>query len=972
MVKNRIKSQQNCQVDFNQKINFKFEGKKISGYKGDTISSALWAQEVKILGRSFKYHRPRGVFSLTGQDGNTLVALPKLGLSNVQADTYPISEGLIVEGQHYSGSLKNDRLSFIGKMARFLPVGFYYKAFYKYDHWNKIWENFFRRYTGLGSISTKDSNNYYDKQYLFYDVVVVGGGPAGLLTALKMSDNNLKVLLVDENPELGGSLNYARFDQSGKLAYELKQKYLKKIKASSIEVMTSTTCNGLYEDNWLALIHQNRLYKTRAKQLMLCSGGFEQPVTFNNNDLPGIMLSTGAQRLINLYGVQPGQKAVVVTGENHGYQVVLDLLEAGVEVVSVVDFRSNISEDEITQAVKDKGVSVLKSHAIYNAKGKKQLNEVEIRQIDSSGKYANDTITKISCDLLCMHGGYMPAFQLPCYLGAKLKHDQEANSFIIADQPNNCHLIGGINQASNLDEIKAQVDVGTYQALSNLNLTDGLEEPKKSFEQSTQTEYISPIFSHPKGKEFIDFDEDLKICDLINAVKEGYEDIQLAKRFSTFGMGPAQGRYTAFTGAYLLANHDSDKEPKDKVGISTARPPYNIEKIGHMAGRAFFPERHSSIHQRHLQAGAQMLIAGAWMRPAYYGDEANSQRHINEEVLNVHLNVGLVDVSTLGGLEIRGPDAGEFLNRMYTWGYAKQPVGRARYALMTNEAGIVIDDGVACRFSEEHYYVTATTSGVDNVYLHFLRWNAQWHLNVDITNATSAWCGVNIAGPLSRKVLAKVCQDIDLSKEAFPYMGVRTGTVAGIKARILRVGFVGELGYEVHVPQHYGESLWDSLMQAGEEFSIKPFGIEAQRILRMQKGHVIIGQDTDSMTFPNEINMGWAVSNKKPFFMGKKSIDILNQKPQPRTLIGFEVNPNEDNSPQESNLVYDLNNNLIGRITSCGYAPVLQKVVGMAFVQPDCSQVGDELIISLDNGKRINVTITKLPFYDHNNKRQEL
>ncbi len=960
-------------INFNKTVNFNFEGKNYQGYVGDSIASALWANKQKILSRSFKYHRARGIFSLTGQDGNTFVSLPELGISNISADKYPITENLKVIGQNYSGSLNNDKLSKLRFLKRFLPVGFYYKAFYKNNSWDKIWHKFFRKFTGLGDITTTDSNRHYDKQYLFYDAVVVGGGLAGMHTALELDSKGAKVLLVDENHNLGGALNYSRLDQDGKLALKLKKKYTKLINDSSVNVMTKTSCNGVYSDNWLALICANRLYKVRAKQLMLCSGGFEQPLIFRNNDLPGIMLGSAAQRLMYLYGVKPGQKAVILTVDDNGYSVALDLIDGGVEVAAIVDIRHKVLANKITKALKAHKIRVLNHYAVYSAISNKDkfLHAVEIRALNNENKCTNDKGEVIECDLLAMSGYYMPAFQLPCYLGAKLNFDNKKNAFVIENISKDCHLAGGINQARDVDTVIKQANYIANNALNSLGLINDNPSNATPNDDKVNSEFIMPIFEHPKGDEFIDFDEDLKICDIVNSVREGYEDIQMVKRFSTFGMGPSQGRYTAFNGAFLVSSIDKQKKHLGKIGITTARPPYDVERIGHMAGRSFFPQSHSSIHNRHIELGAQMLIAGLWLRPAYYGDKKNMDRHIADEVLNVHNNVGIVDVSTLGGLEIRGPDAAEFLNRVYTWGYVKQPIGKARYAVLTNEAGVVVDDGVACRLSEEHYYVTATTSGVNNVYLQLLKWNAQWRLKIDIANVTSAWCGVNIAGPNSRKVLTKIC-DIDLSPSAFPYMAVKEAKISGVDARILRVGFVGELGFEVHVPQHCGEFLWDLLIAAGQEFNIKPFGIEAQRVLRLQKGHIIIGQDTDAMTYPQEVDLSWAVSQNKPFFVGKKSIEILNAKKQERILTGFEVSKHAKEEIKDSNLVFNDKKQLVGRITSCSYSPILKKTIGMAYIKANTYKEGDLLQIRCDNKTYVDVKIIAMPFYDPENKRQEL
>jgi len=377
------------------------------------------------------------------------------------------------------------------------------------------------------------------------------------------------------------------------------------------------------------------------------------------------------------------------------------------------------------------------------------------------------------------------------------------------------------------------------------------------------------------------------------------------------------------------------------------------------------------MHHRHLEAGAQMLLAGVWLRPAYYGPKDERDRCMSEESLNVRNNVGLVDVSTLGGIDVRGPDAGEFLNRIYTFAYVKQQVGRGRYVAMTNEQGVVIDDGVACRFHEHLYYVTATTGGVDRVYQDMLRWNAQWRLNVDIGHVTNAWCGVNIAGPRSRDVLAKLCTDVDLSAEGFPYMGIREGRVAGIPARLLRVGFVGELGYEVHVPQHCGEALWDAMMEAGQAEGIRPFGIETQRLLRLEKGHIIVGQDTDAMSHPGEVHLAWAIARKKPFFVGGRSIQEIESRPLRRKLAGFVVNDLDAPIPQESHLVLR-DTAMTGRVTSCYFSPTIGKPIGLAFMAPDQAVPGQTVTIRSTGGVLVSAEIVELPFYDPENKRQEM
>jgi len=407
------------------------------------------------------------------------------------------------------------------------------------------------------------------------------------------------------------------------------------------------------------------------------------------------------------------------------------------------------------------------------------------------------------------------------------------------------------------------------------------------------------------------------------------------------------------------------------IGATTTRPPVGPIKLGHLAGRTFEPVRHTAMHHRHLEAGATMMAAGQWFRPAFYGPEDQRQECIRAEAENVRENVGLIDVSTLGGLEVRGPDAAEFLNRMYTFAYLKQPVGRARYVLMTDQSGVIVDDGVACRFHDNHFYVTATTGGVEGVFRQMLWYNAQWRLDVDVTNATAAFCGVNVAGPRSREVLEKICHDVDLSPRAFPYMGVREGAVAGIPARLLRVGFVGELGFELHVPAGCGEALWDALMEAGRGHQIRPFGVEPQRVLRLEKGHIIIGQDTDGLTNPFEAEMGWAIAKKKPYFVGKRSIDIHNADGPASKLVGFETDDPEGPVPEECRLV-TRGREITGRVTSAARSPALGKVIGLAYVAADQAADGGRFHIKMDGGERLAAKVIPVPFYDPENKRQEL
>ncbi len=968
--RNRLPEPYGLLIERDRSISFTFEGRTYDGLGGDTVASALAAHDQWILSRSFKYHRPRGVLTMAGQDANTLVQLPDE--PNVLADRRVISDGLNVKGQNYAGSLEKDRIDALGLVGGFLPVGFYYKAFYKPRGAFKHWERVIRATAGLGKVNLGAHHGYYDKMYGFYDVAVIGGGPAGMSAALEAASHGAEVVLIDENRVLGGALCYGRFDAENARAESIRRDLVARVEADQrITVMIEAVCQAWFSDNWLPVTQGHRLHKIRARTVVAATGSMEQHLVFRNNDLPGIMLASAAQRLLRLYAVRPGRRAVVVTANDGGYSTALDLKEAGTDVAAVVDLRETPPSTPMTSAVAAAGIGVLPGRTIAEgqaAKDNRHVTGVRVARVTAEGTFTNDGET-IDCDLVCMAVSYTPNAALLYHAGAALAFDDETHMFAVKTLPAHLFVAGSLNATFDADVVLADGRRAGWAAAADCGLATATE-PDVPVDQSARDQSARwPIFAHPGHKEFVDFDEDLQIGDILNAAADGYQDIQLLKRYSTVGMGPSQGRHSSVPSVRLAAK--ATGRPVNEVGTTTARPPIGPMNLAHLAGRTFEPVRHTAMHHRHIEAGAAMMPAGLWMRPAYYGPEANRDEQIRDEALNVRSNVGIIDVSTLGGLEVRGPDAAEFMNRMYTFAYLKQPVGRARYVLMTDESGVITDDGVACRFHDHHFYVTATTSGVDGVYRSMLWHNAQWRLNVDVTHVTAAYAGVNIAGPKSRTVLARVCEGVDLSAEAFPYMGVRTGNVAGIPARLLRVGFVGELGFEIHLPADHGEALWDALIDAGRDEAIRPFGVEAQRVLRLEKGHIIVSQDSDGLTHPHEADMAWAISRKKPYFVGMRSIDIQHRAGLTRTLVGFVTDDPAAGVPSECHLVVR-GEDITGRVTSSVISPTLSKVIGLAYVAPDQAEIGSRFDIKIDDGKIIQGVVRKLPFYDPDNARQEM
>lgn len=925
-------------IDRKKPLAFTFEGRAYSGFEGDTIASALAANGQWMLSRSFKYHRPRGVLSMAGSEANTLVQLPDD--PNVAADLAALESGMEVTAQNVNGSLAHDCDAIIDRFGRFLPVGFYYRTFMgpTQSAWLKLWEPLIRKKAGLGRIDTATSMHPVDKQTLHCDVIVIGAGPAGLSAAAQAAANGVDVILVDDQPDLGGSMTFAPEPDADLVALCNAV-----TNDTNIRVMRRTFCSGLFEDNWLALIRDNTLTRVRAAHVILACGAIEQPAVFRNNDLPGILLGSAAQRLIHHYGVKPGSTAVVLAANPQGYAVAHDLIAAGVTVAAIVDPRAGGS------GTPPQGVPVM-TGTIRAAKGKNHVQAVQVGE------------QWINCDLVTVSIGHIPAWQLPCQAGAKLGYDEAVPRFTLALDSATIHLAGSIAGHAGHATVCADGRGAAARA------TDTAQPALPDDSLIAGAHFEMPLVPHPKGKDFVDLDEDLQIKDLQNAVKEGYRELELVKRFSTVGMGPSQGRHSAFATARIVATA-TDRRVAD-VGVTTARPPTGPETLGVLAGHAHTSERRTALHQQHVALGAEMKPVGAWWRPYVYGQGDRTAR-IHKEVAAVREAVGVLDVSTLGKLEVRGPDAGAFLDRIYTMAHANQPVGRVRYCLMLNEMGAIMDDGVAYRMADDCFYVTATTGAVARVYADMTFWNAQWRMNVDVVNLTAAFSGLNITGPKARAVVDALDGDIDFSAEGFPYLNGRQGVVAGIPTRAMRIGFTGELSFELHCPSSHAPDLWKAVMQAGKAQGLVPYGLEASRILRLEKGHILIGQDTDALTSPDELGFGWAVSKKKPFFVGKRALEMRRNLGQTRALVGLSFGPEAANLPDESCLVLK-DGKPVGHVTSVAWSPTVGRTIALAYVAQQDAAAGSTVTIRARNGAMIQAPVVPHGFFDPTNERQDI
>ncbi len=955
-------------IDRDQLVTFRYEGRGYRGFAGDTISTALWANGVRVLGRSFKYHRPRGIFSLAGADSNAM--MEDQSGRTYPADTTAVRDGMDLRATNTMGGAERDWLSVFDRLSAFIPVGFYYKAFHTPKRLFPFYENQIRKVAGLGSIRPESRFSGSPKDYDFCDVLVVGAGPSGLAAAVSAAELGAQVLLVDENRYPGGTLNFqtrGRDDAQQTRAALLEQIH----KAPNIRLRTSTNAAGCYSDHWVALVDDRRLTKLRARSIVVASGCYEHGAAFRNNDLPGVMLASAAQRLVHLFAVRPFERVVLVTANLEGYQAALDLHHAGVQLAAVADLRTDGETSALSERVANLGVAVHNGSAIYEAvpsKGKRGVQEAILCRLDAAGQPSPQGHQMLACDGIAMSVGWMPADNLLRQAGAKMKYQESVEQFVPTGLPPGVLAAGRVNGVYDLqqqleDGRRAGQEAAVYLGLKYEMTFSSIEK------QRSCHSHPYPIVSHPKGKNFVDLDEDLQEKDFYNAAQEGFDNPELLKRYTAVGMGPSQGKHSNLLAVRILSRIRGESMAEKQ--LTTSRPFTAPVPLGHLAGRIFTPIRRTPLHGRHVAAGARFLHAGAWLRPEYYQSEGRTRdESIALEARNVRAKVGLIDVGTLGKLEISGPGAVEFLERIYTGVFSTLKVGRSRYALMCDEGGIVIDDGMVARLGEDRYYVSTTSTGSEAVYREMQRWALRWSLEVYLTNATYHFGAMNLAGPLSRKLLDPLT-DIGLEPESFPYLGVREGIVAGVPARVSRIGFVGELGYEIHVPYDGAVRVWDCLIDAGQKYGIQPFGVEAQRVLRLEKSHLIVSQDTDGLTNPYEAGTGWAVKMQKSFFVGGRSLSILKKKKQSRQLVGFTLpKAYKGPIPKECHLIID-EGQITGRVTSVTRSPTLGQVIGLAYVPPSQSTPGTSIRIRVDSAVVVQAEVAETPFYDPQNNRQK-
>ena len=957
-------------IDRSQPVSFSFEGRTLRGYRGDTLTSALMASGVRTLGRSFKYHRRRGALSIANHDVNAVVQIRRAGRSipNVRADLLPITEGIEAFAANTQGGLDRDRRRHLDRLSAFLPVGFYYKAFHSKRLFPR-WERLFRDMAGLGEVDFSTPRVATPKRYEFADIAVIGAGPSGLAAAMTAADSGAEVVLVDENPRIGGSGTYALgSDAAG--ARRVADLIDAVTSHPRIRRFISTVAVGLYADHWLALDAPDRMLKLRVRAVIIAQGAFEQPAVFRNNDLPGVMLASGAQRLMRRYAVAPASRIGVLAANVHAYRAALDARAAGIEVPVILDLRESPGPQSrlLAESLREQGVRVLNGAAVYAAQGGRdgEIEAIELAE-RRAGAWQRSPGDAIAVDGLWMSVGFAPADALLRQAGASMRYEAGACQFVPDVLPPGLFACGKVNGMFDLAARFADGGRAGDAAARHCGFESkgGQQVIAPADEPAT---HPFPIVEHPRGKNFVDFDEDLQLKDLANAVQEGFDSAELMKRYTTVGMGMSQGKHSNANALRVLAH--LRKLPLESFGSTTARPMFQSVPISHLAGRGFSPERRTPMDADHEKLGAVWMPAGNWRRPEYYRrDGRTREESIAAEVRAVREGVGLIDVGTLGKIEAHGVQAGAFLDRVYTGRFDTLKVGMTRYGLMLDESGVIIDDGVIARLAPEVFYFTTTTGNSATLFRELGRLATWWGTQVSLVNLTGHVAAFNLAGPRSREVLAKLTS-LELGDTAFPYLGVREAKIAGVPARLLRVGFVGELGYEIHVPAGSGVDVWNAVRAAGADLGITPFGVEAQRMLRLEKAHIIVSQDTDGLTNPLEIGADWAVKMDKPFFIGQRSLAIIAKNARRQQLVGFALEPGRHAGIRECHLVIR-GGDIAGRVTSVGQSPTLGRTIGLALVTP--AAAGDKALnIRVDGGREVAAPVVPLPFYDPAGARQKI
>ena len=995
-------------IDRSQALSFTFNGQTYQGFAGDSLAAALLANGVDIVGRSFKYSRPRGIVAAGAEEPNAVLQIGSTEaaqIPNVRATQQALYSGLVANSTNGWPSVNTDLMGILGKVGGgMMPPGFYYKTFmYPQNLW-MTYEKYIRKAAGLGRSPTEVDPDIYDQLNQHCDVLIVGAGPAGLAAALAAGRSGARVILADEQEEFGGSLLDTRETLDGKPAADWVAQVIAELQAMpEVTLLPRATVNGYHDHNFLT-IHQRltdhlgetapmgqarqRMHRVRAKRVVLASGAHERPLVYANNDVPGNMLAGAVSTYVRRYGVAPGQELVLSTNNDYAYRVVLDWLDAGRKVVAVADARSNPRGSWVEEA-RARGVRILTGSAVVEARGSKRVTGARICAIDAKAHKVTSPGEVLDCDLIVSSGGYSPVVHLASHLGGRPEWREDILGFVPGPGNGIQQRIdaGAVNGVFALGDVlangfeagaKAAAEAG-YKAVSgSLPQVEALhEEPMLALFQVPHDKSTARA-----PKQFVDLQNDVTAAGIELATREGFESVEHVKRYTALGFGTDQGKLGNINGLAIAAR--SMGISIVQMGTTMFRPNYTPVTFGAVAGRhcgeLFDAKRYTAMQAWHVKNGAEFEDVGQWKRPWYFpknGEDLHAA--VARECLAVRSSVGILDASTLGKIDIQGPDAREFLNRVYTNAWTKLDVGKARYGLMCKEDGMVFDDGVTACLGDNHFLMTTTTGGAARV----LEWLEIYHqtewpeLKVYFTSVTDHWATMTLSGPNSRKLLSELT-DIDMDKEAFPFMTWKEGNVGGVPARVFRISFTGELSYEVNVQADYALGVWEQIIEAGKEFDLTPYGTETMHVLRAEKGFIIVGQDTDASVTPDDLNMGWCVGRTKPFsWIGKRGMNRADCLREDRKqLVGLKpVDPNQV-LPEGAQLVFDPKQSIpmqmVGHVTSSYMSAAMGYSFAMAVVKGGLKRMGERVFAPLADGSVIEAEICSSVFYDPKGDRQNV
>ena len=986
-------------IDRSRPLAFSFDGRPLEGFAGDTLASALMAGGVSLVARSFKLRRPRGLVGSGAEEPNAIMQIGEGATAqpNLPATQVELSAGLTARSTRGWPGVRFDIGAVSGAFGQMLGAGFYYKTFMWPRSWWKYYEHAIRKSAGFGQAPAGPDPDRYEHRNAHCDVLVAGGGPAGLMAALAAAKSGARVILADEQNEFGGSLLACGANIEGAPAAEWAAAVVAELQSREDCVLLSrSTVFGYHDHNFLTIAQRRagqpgssrgggvkeRLWRVRARQVVLAQGAVERPLVFCNNDRPGVMLASAVSTYIERYAVLPGRRAVVFTNNDSAYRTAISLAGAGAEVAAIVDSRPGGAAElgERAQALR---IPVLAGHVVSDVAGGRRVTGVRIARWDGDAWSNVESTIRINCDLLAMSGGWSPAVHLHSQAGGRLAWDDSQLCFLPAEARQAHVSAGAGNGKWALAECLADGLGAGLETLSRLELkTPAIQAPAVS--ANGEENPIEPLWRAPAAqdadrcpKQFIDFQNDTSVSDIRLAAREGYRNVEHVKRYTALGFGTDQGKLGNINGVAVLADILGKTIPE--VGATTFRPAYTPVSFGVCAGESvgelYDPVRTTAIHEWHAAAGAPMETVGQWLRPWYFPhDGEDLHAAVARECRAVRNSLGVMDASTLGKIDACGPDVVEFLERLYTHNVARMKVGRCAYGVLLGEDGMLMDDGVMARTGERRFYLTTTTGGAAAVLGWMEKWlQTEWpEMEVYLTSLTDHYSTIALAGPNSRRLLEKLGCDIPLDKESFPFMCMKPAVLAGMRVTLFRVSFSGELAFEINIGGNHAHAMWRKIMEAGAKFGITPYGTETMHVLRAEKGFVIVGQDTDGSVTPVDAGMKWLLSKEKDF-LGKRSLarpDCLRE--DRKQWVGLLSGDGRTVLPEGTQLIDSKNKPaaMCGHVTSSYFSACLGHPIALGLVAGGRKRAGDMICAALPGRDPLPVQIASPVFYDPPGKRQ--